>query len=452
MTRSAAGDQCHPPEERSARGKLVKMLHPAKKGFTRTEALATLRSGARNGAGWFSDFGLGGGMQLESVGRPCLQEGPLTTLYDRGVIVSRLAATDWDFRIRVVEHEVESVHPYPAKFIADLPGAFLDALPVEPDTLLMDPFCGSGTALAEGQRRGLQTVGVDLNPIACLIARVKTAPLPAGVLVSADQVLERSNAVTAAVPVIPNLTHWFKAPVQAALARLMSAIDAAPREHRDFLKLAASSIIVRVSNQESDTRYAAVEKQIDGAAVPMLFRRACDRLFVALEARNYEFVPAKIIQTDFLALDSAPMQGRVGIFITSPPYPNAYEYWLYHKYRMWWLGHDPLAVKAREIGARAHFFKKNRHTAETFVSQMKTAFTKFRELAAPGAWVCFVVGRSIIHGETVDNAKIVEDVGKALDFKLVYLGSRNVLSTRKSFNLSHANIKSESVIVMQGPL
>jgi site-specific DNA-methyltransferase (cytosine-N4-specific) len=231
----------------------------------------------------------------------------------------------------------------------------------------------------------------------------------------------------------------------------MQAIDEAPEGHRNFLNLAASSIIVRVSNQDSDTRYAAVEKQIDATAVPTLFRRACERLSDALVARDYSFAPTHIIQDDLLALDIAPMRGRVGIFITSPPYPNAFEYWLYHKYRMWWLGHDPLAVKAREIGARAHFFKKNRHTAQTFVEQMTKAFGKFRELAAPGAWVCFVVGRSVIHGETVDNAKIVEEVGKAFGFKLVYLSERNVLSTRKTFNLSHANIKTESVIVMQGP-
>jgi hypothetical protein len=366
-------------------------------------------------------------------------------------IVSGLAATDWDFRVRVVKHEVESVHPYPAKFIADLPGAFLDVLPIEPGTLLMDPFCGSGTSLAEGQRRGLPTVGVDLNPIACLIARVKTSPLPVGALASAERVLQLSAAADAVVPAIPNLGHWFKKPIQLALARLMRAIELSPEDHRDFLNLAASSIIVRVSNQDSDTRYAAVEKQIDAAAVPTLFRRACERLADALETRDYSFAPTEIIQGDLLALDTAPLRGRVGIFITSPPYPNAYEYWLYHKYRMWWLGHDPLAVKAREIGARAHFFKKNHHTAETFVEQMAKAFEKFRELAAPGAWVCFVVGRSVIHGETVNNAKIVEEAGAAFGFELIYLGERNVLSTRKSFNLSHANIKTEAVIVMRGP-
>jgi site-specific DNA-methyltransferase (cytosine-N4-specific) len=84
--------------------------------------------------------------------------------------------------------------------------------------------------------------------------------------------------------------------------------------------------------------------------------------------------PARIIEADTLAITEQDIAANVGLVITSPPYPNAYEYWLYHKYRMWWLGFDPLAVKEKEIGARAHFFKKNHHTAELFVEQMRTTF------------------------------------------------------------------------------
>jgi DNA modification methylase len=386
---------------------------------------------------------------VKSLDRLSISKGSESGECDLDEIVARLERTDWDFRVRVVEHEVESVHPYPAKFIADLPGAFLDALPVSPDTLLMDPFCGSGTALAEGQRRGLKTIGVDLNPIACLIARVKTAPLSDTALKSAHVALNQINKRVAPIPSIPNLLHWFKQPVQVVLARLMQAIDAAPEADREFLRLAASSIIVRVSNQESDTRYAAIEKSVGAEDVPHLFIRACEKLHAALVSRDYTFAECNIIEADLLELNTDDLRGRVGIFITSPPYPNAYEYWLYHKYRMWWLGFDPIAVKEKEIGARAHFFKKDRHTAETFVMQMNEAFARFKELAAPGAWVCFVVGRSIIHGETVDNAAIVEEAGQRNGFSLVFRGERNVLSTRKSFNLSHANIKTEAVIVLR---
>jgi len=378
---------------------------------------------------------------------PDIQSPSSTELH---AAASRLGQVDWGFKVRVVQHEVEGVHPYPAKFIADLPGAFLDALPVPLGSLVMDPFCGSGTTLAEAQRRGHATLGVDLNPIACLMARVKTTPTPPDVQNSAKLVLEQLRRESDAnIPDIPNLSHWFQQPVQVALARLTRAIDTMPVEHRDFLRLAASSIIVRVSNQESDTRYAAIDKKVGPADVQEGFRRASERLFDALSARDYPLASATVLEGDLLKLDLSRYAGQVGMIITSPPYPNAYEYWLYHKYRMWWLGHDPLSVKAGEIGARAHFFKKNRHTADTFVGQMREAFAQFERLVVPGGWVCFVVGRSVIHGEVVDNAKIVEDVAIQTGFEPVFRTMRDVLGTRKSFNLSHANIKQESVIVMR---
>lgn len=380
---------------------------------------------------------------------PCAQPGGSSKAQNTA-IAARLASLDWDFRVRVVQHEIEGVHPYPAKFIADLPGAFLDVLPVPHGGLVMDPFCGSGTTLAEAQRRGHETLGVDLNPIACLMARVKTSALPEGVLQSANAIVQQMNDDRAVrIPLIPNLSHWFKPAIQDALARLTQAIELAREDHRDFLRLAASSIIVRVSNQESDTRYAAISKGVNATDVRDAFKKSCEKLHAALTARSYPLLSSSVVEGDLLKLDLDRYAEQVGVIITSPPYPNAYEYWLYHKYRMWWLGHNPLDVKEKEIGARAHFFKKNRHTSQTFVDQMREAFSRFDKILMPGGWICFVVGRSIIHGEAIDNAQIVEDAGMAVGFESVYRGTRNVLGSRKSFNLSHANIKQESIVVLR---
>ena len=40
----------------------------------------------------------------------------------------------------------------------------------------------------------------------------------------------------------------------------------------------------------------------------------------------------------------------VQLAITSPPYPNAWSYHLYHQNRILWLGGDPWEFKAQEIG------------------------------------------------------------------------------------------------------
>ena len=362
--------------------------------------------------------------------------------------IPSLADIDWDFPDRVAHSRIEGIHPYPAKFIAELPRALLDCLAIPEGTAVLDPFCGGGTTLVECQRRGLPSVGIDLNPIACLIARVKTAPRPASLKQSASEVVDRARQdLSVTIPMIPNLDHWFDVSVQRELAALLAAIEKEPAASHDALRLALSSIIVRVSRQESDTRYAAIEKNNDGIDVSSLFRRTAFRLDDVLSKRGYPLAAARVFDSDILTFDPSRIDTPVGMIITSPPYPNAYEYWLYHKYRMYWLGYDPLAVKAKEIGARAHFFKRNHHTAEDFARQMAGTFDVIRSVLVPGGYVCFVVGRSRIHGQLVDNARIVRDA--ATGFDCVFSTERTLAARRKSFNLSHANIRTETILVLK---
>lgn len=361
-----------------------------------------------------------------------------------------LRTVDWNFPDRVIHSDMEGIHPYPAKFVAELPRGLLNALPFRRGTAVLDPFCGSGTTLVECQRRGIPSIGIDLNPIACLISRVKTSEYPTGLEASAIRVVEQARSGSpAGIPAIPNLDHWFGRAVQEELAGLTAAIDVAPALTRDCLRLALSSIVVRVSNQESDTRYAAIAKQIARKDVPTLFLRAVARLATALRGRRYKLARAQVLEGDTLGFAPEHFSQPIGLVVTSPPYPNAYEYWLYHKYRMWWLGFDPLRVRAKEIGARAHFFKKNGHTAEDFGRQMGSLLALLGQTVVSGGYVCFVVGRSRIHGQVIDNAKIIEEAGGTYGFYRYFVTQRALAPSRKSFNLSHANIKQETVLVMR---
>lgn len=362
----------------------------------------------------------------------------------------RLSAVNWDFPERISHSDIEGIHPYPAKFIAEIPRTLLSRISIKPNTAVLDPFCGSGTTLVECQRRGINTIGIDLNPIACLITRIKTSTCPNNLRVHAIDVVEKAEKQPAAtVPDIPNLDHWFEQAIQIKLASLILAIKSAPVDVRDCLRLALSRIIVRVSNQESDTRYAAIPKKGTPNDVTRLFLRAVESIDTALQARRYPLTAAQVIEGNTLNIASAQLTQPISLVITSPPYPNAYEYWLYHKYRMWWLGFDPLEVKEHEIGARAHFFKKNHHTADDFRRQMRQTFALLNNVVVPGGYVCFVVGRSRIHGEIIDNARTIKEEGSTFGFQLIFQTERVLSARRKSFNLNHANIKTETVLVLR---
>ncbi|NMN56853.1 site-specific DNA-methyltransferase (cytosine-N4-specific) [Xanthobacter sp. SG618] len=356
----------------------------------------------------------------------------------------------WDFADSQSD-PLSAIHPYPAKFIPSIPRKLIEHFPPRKGLALLDPFCGSGTALSEAQAVGIPSIGVDINPIAVMISRVRSSEIPADALNIAQQVEMAARADLAPrVPLIPRLDHWFKPQVQSAIASLTKAIEVCGGDCRELLRLALSSIIVRVSNQDSDTRYAAVEKAVDAEDVYERFRSAVKKTLRALENRPVRLAGVEVIEADVLTIDRSMIDKPIGLVVTSPPYPNAYEYWLYHKYRMWWLGLDPLAVKEREIGARAHFFKgRNSHTAVDFQRQMANVLGMLRDVMVVGGHACFVVGRSRIRGEIVDNATIVAEAAAAAGFREVMRTERVIAASRKSFNLSHANIKTETVLVMR---
>lgn len=392
----------------------------------------------------------------DATSRKTLEVGHLSgvsqiTIGTDDVIRQRLNDVDWSFSARKTRSGIDALHPYPAKFIPEIPRALLQILPRPEGTEVLDPFCGSGTTLAECQAAGIDAIGVDLNPIACLISQVRTSDIPDTFETASANVLRlaRKN-LTAEIPDIPRLDHWFEEDVQRALAALKAAITTyEPGPIRSVLDLVFSSIIVRVSNQESDTRYAAIEKQASFEGTFSAFERSSQKIAKALSSVRRNTATTKIIERDILSVSNEDIGTNIGMVITSPPYPNAYEYWLYHKYRMWWLQKDPLAVKAQEIGARAHFFKKNHHTSEDFGRQMGGTLDLIRSGLGEGCFACFVVGRSKIHGKYYDNAEIIKDEGEKRGFRPFWETQRPILSTSKSFNLSHANIKTETILVLQ---
>ena len=91
----------------------------------------------------------------------------------------RLKKVDWDFREAKTSYLTHGLHPYPAKFIPQIPNALIQELS-DVGSTVGDIFCGSGTTLVEGMLLKRNVVGVDANPLACLISAAKTTRLQDG--------------------------------------------------------------------------------------------------------------------------------------------------------------------------------------------------------------------------------------------------------------------------------
>ena len=249
-------------------------------------------------------------------------------------IFSQLGSVAWDFSEARTNTGPHRIHPYPARFIPQIPGALIDLFHPGDGSPVLDPFCGSGTTLVEAVRRDIPAVGIDLHPLATLIAKVKTTPLHYSLSHLASGVCQRAYANIergdVRIPSIPHLDHWFQKDIQLSLAALVPEIESlTDADAADALKVALSSIIVRVSNQESDTRYAAIKKNLSQEDVWKGFLRAAETISIAIEnvgGNLFRKDPrVKIITKDIMRVEPADIAKDVGLVITSPPYPNAYE-------------------------------------------------------------------------------------------------------------------------------
>ena len=72
-----------------------------------------------------------------------------------------------------LSHEL---HIYKAKFFPRMVRALLNIFGTATRCQIVDPYCGSGTALLEAALLGHDSLGVDIDPICQMIARTKVAP------------------------------------------------------------------------------------------------------------------------------------------------------------------------------------------------------------------------------------------------------------------------------------
>lgn len=306
-------------------------------------------------------------------------------------------AVDFDFREHCVawtsrsDHLTHRLHRYPGRLTPYIPLFFLAVrgLAVRGGALL-DPFAGCGTVLVEAPvhpAHPMRPVGIEINPLARLIAKVKTTPLePRAVSDAWKRVRARYDADTsrAGLPSFPNKRHWFTATVEGRLARVMRSLDGLRDDNlRDFFLVAASSVVrdvaladpsVSVPVRIDPRRFSvaavrtrardSLRARMD-ADVVSIFDRTVERNIARLAAwakarSSADIVPA-IIGDDARTFKTGTYIGRGGLqktqqmvsdvdlVLTSPPYANAQRYTRSLRLELFVLGFTNSSETEREL-------------------------------------------------------------------------------------------------------
>ncbi len=252
-----------------------------------------------------------------------------------------------------VSHLTHGIHKYPGKFIPQLPAWALNKYSEKVNSsYVLDPFCGSGTTLLECSVRNFKSIGIDIDPLSCLITKVKTTPIPDDRLNYLEEVFSNFHELTETnhIPKIDNLSHWFSDEAVTKLSKLRTHIESLYEERKinkdeyDFLIIIFSSIIRKVSNADnrSQKTYVSHTRFKEPADVfeqfEKNFKKGVEDLRELGDIVNSNYILPKIYNENVEYLDTLGKNYDIGLMITSPPYIKSIDYIYNQMAELFWVG------------------------------------------------------------------------------------------------------------------
>jgi len=252
---------------------------------------------------------------------------------------------EWNFS-EDTELLMHTIHAYPAKFPAFIATKAFDYAEQEGVDVktVADVFCGCGTVALEAKLHSKEFWGCDINPVATLIAKTKSAAYDINIVTSYYERIKASYEDTEIKSTIyedanERLKYWFTENSFIDLLRLKRSIEAVvPKgKYQDAFLCLFSSILKASSKWLTKSIKPQVDPNKAEADVWDVFKQHFEKFSKAIIQINLcVFKPAdiKIENANFLAFEVLP---KVDLIISSPPYVTSYEYADLHQLSTLWL-------------------------------------------------------------------------------------------------------------------
>ena len=377
------------------------------------------------------------------------------------------AAPNWDFgdRTDARENPIHRIHSYPAKFPAFITSKALEhAAQHDVDVkVVADVFCGCGTTAVEAKRNGKNFWGCDINPVATLIAKVKTRHYCDSALLrhfeSIKGCFDKTEPTTEdRARISDRIRYWFEDRNIDDLIRLDHAIrrqTPVNSSYRTFFRCGFSNILKPTSRWLTKS----IKAQLDPNKSPRGVMEAFEDQFTLMRsacAKNRfpaQGQTVRIRTQDFLA--SKRPSCFVDLIVTSPPYVTSYNYADIHQLSTLWLrcASDYRALRRNMLGNQygvgppslaeverlgvnpAETYRgllrecrSKAHSVARYFLDMDKAVAKCWRMLNEGGMAVFVIGNTEYKGIRIDNAAhLAECMERA--------GFRNIDSTRRKVSL-----------------
>ncbi len=394
---------------------------------------------------------------------------------------------NWDFVKSDTQYMTHGLHPYLASMIPQIPRKLL-SMYASPRTKIFDPFAGGGAVIVESYLANLEAVGIDINPLAIILSKAKTSPIPKKALWDClerfNQLICQSQAQAPEFPKSARIDFWFKAntieslaQIRAVLDRLISQTDDECREKvKNFLACVFSNTVRDVSlTYRGEVRLRKLQGEDYERFNPDVLAEFRKRLRDAIHRLSHlpqNHIAPQLYEGDCRQLPFADK--HFNLVITSPPYgdiKNTIPYHQFSKNMLFWLGLGEAAInqiRDHSLGAKnSHKSIPESETLDFAISRMNKANliheairfyadydNALHEIARVTAdRIIIVIGHRILDGVLIDNPAITTELMRLHGWKLETRFQRTIRKKRISRKMGFGNnaqggtIDSEAILV-----
>ncbi|MBE7520327.1 MAG: hypothetical protein HS107_13895 [Thermoflexaceae bacterium] len=325
-----------------------------------------------------------------------------------------------------------------------------------PGDLVLDPYMGGGTSIVEALAHGRRAVGLDINPLAVMIASAKATPLNGEEWDDLECWAGRDpfswETLAPADERTTNFPDDMMTPFRRALASLELFDSAAAETAARCALLAIAKWAVEA--RRSVLPHARLSERLARKITTM--RRGMDELVRAAGANGIAApqIPDWRQLRDQPAEEPPLMSQPIKLVLTSPPYPGVHV--LYHRWQVQGRRETPAAywLADRQDGCGATYYTlggRSRSGQERYFERITATFKAIRPALATEAIVVQVVGFHDITSQLPRYLEAMDSAGYGVVMQPDQAGSYRYVPNRRWYTAGRPSDSAIEVILAHRP-
>jgi len=272
---------------------------------------------------------------------------------------------------------------YKEGFSRDLVLWLAEQFNLDQNSLVLDPFCGTGTTQLACAEMGIRAIGFDSNPLLAFVARTKLAAPHYNynrqeIERQAKRLLkEKGGGERLAIPPTPAIVErGFSKWALEDLLRFRAAMSQLDEGARDFFLLALASAAIKASWTVKDgAMIRVVKKKVP--PLPIALRSQLNKMLADLKRAPKISNGAEVGDARDMDIES----DSIDAVITSPPYINKLEYTKAYAIEEWII-FEKIEEEKKVLGI----------SKESYFADMEKSLGEMARVCKSGAKVAIVIG------------------------------------------------------------